>query len=106
VAEADYDYRPPWCALRIEISRFFAASPTPSSPALAAFARRPGGGIQRPHIQLEWQLYNPIASAPGPHERKMQCSKPSLSVDLHQPLGNLCGAIGLFGWRQSRFRGP
>jgi hypothetical protein len=29
-----------------------------------------------------------------------------LSVDLHQPLGNLRGALGLFGWRQSRFRGP
>jgi hypothetical protein len=31
---------------------------------------------------------------------KKQCSKPSLNVDLHQPLGNLHGAIGLFGWRQ------
>jgi hypothetical protein len=28
------------------------------------------------------------------------------SVDLHQPLGNLRGVIGLFGWRQSRFRRP
>jgi hypothetical protein len=25
---------------------------------------------------------------------KMQCSKPSLSLDLHQALGNLRGAIG------------
>jgi hypothetical protein len=50
-------------------------------------ARRCGAGIQRPRIQPD---SNPIASAPGPHERKkMQYRKPSLGVDLHQALGNL-----------------
>jgi hypothetical protein len=37
---------------------------------------------------------------------KMQCSKPSLSVDLRDPLGNLRRAIGLFGWRPGRFPRP
>jgi ubiquinone/menaquinone biosynthesis C-methylase UbiE len=31
----------------------------------------------------------------------MQYGKLSHRIDLHQPLGNLCRAIGLFGWRQS-----
>jgi hypothetical protein len=32
-----------------------------------------------------------------------QAFTPSLSVDLHQPLGNLCGAIVLFGWPPEPF---
>src|SRR5262245_32283833 len=85
VAEADYDFSGPL---------------KPRS-----LARRCRASIQRPRIQPGWRLCNPIPSAPGSARTKKN-SKPSLSVDFHQALGNLRGAIGLFGWRQSRFRRP
>jgi ubiquinone/menaquinone biosynthesis C-methylase UbiE len=44
-----------------------------------------------------------LSALPGVAAPIMQRSKPSLGVDLHEPLGNLRGAIGLLGWRQSPF---
>lgn len=114
MADADYDCRPPGVrptASEPKTNRFFAASailhssPDPSSLALAALpddavlafivrAFSPDGDRS---TRSHWRRV--------PHERKkMQCSKLHFGVDLQQPLGNLRGVIGLFGWRQNRFR--
>ena len=66
-------------------------------------------GIQHPRVQAWMATVQPDRIGAGFRtSEKMQCSKPSRSsictLDLGTSrLGNLRGAIGLFGWRQSRF---
>jgi hypothetical protein len=46
-------------------------------------------------------LCNPIASAPGSaRPKKMQCSKPSLSLDLHQASGTYMEQLDFTGWKR------
>jgi hypothetical protein len=73
------------------------SSPDPSSLALAAL---PDDAVLAFNVRAFSADHD---CATRSHRRrvrrakKTQCSKPSLIVDMHQALGNLRGAIGLFG---------
>ena len=98
MAEADYDCRPPGVrptASGSESSNRFCGFSHPTffygSSILASacsLARRWGTGIQRPRFSPDGDRATRPHRRRVPHQRKkMQCSKPSLSVDLHQALG-------------------
>jgi hypothetical protein len=111
VAAADCDCRPLMCVPprqdRKNSSRFQPSSipPDPSSLALPAL---PADVVPAFNVRAaRMATVQPHRTSVGFRtNEKKQCSKPSLSVDLHRRSGTYMEQLDLVGWRQSGFRRP